>query len=343
MLRIAQVTLAVALLVTPGCLRADTNDGASLAPWRENLRFALDVSARASYDTREEELARIEFLGFDLHKVFSSNTGDWGTLLLQGYMTRIDGVERHPPFFDDSHDWEFVYRIFNLNVTRFGGRAFNVRIGHFEVPFGLEQVINTNGTLRDYTHGRNLGLKADWGVTINGDLPAFEYELAVSRGSGNTWETRGRPHVLSGRVGTSRDRSIILGLGAFKADVVDEAEPDGTRSRWRVGADAQWYVGRFGVLGELAIGADEGREVVNGLLELDLASRDDSWLLFAQARRFAEEFRGHGWDAATRVSLGITYSLPRELDLSAQWERDLSAFRGQREANAVTVQIRQRF
>lgn len=155
----------------------------------DNARWAFDLSARGMYNNRANEWYSAFFMGLDLHKVFSGPDGDWGTLVLQPYVMRLDSPAQ-PAFFEDHHDWELVYRIFNFNYTGLAGGKFNVRVGHFEIPFGLEHVVNTNGTLHDYMHGPNIGIKADWGVSLNGELETFDYEFSLTRGTGNEWSSR---------------------------------------------------------------------------------------------------------------------------------------------------------
>ena len=135
--------------------------------WRENLRWKFDVSGRGVFDDTGY-LKSLGFFGLDLHKVFTSGNRDVATLLFQPYMTRANDLVPTPPVFDGPDDWELIWRIANVNFKLLQDGALNLRVGHFELPYGLEQTINTNGTLRDYTHGGNFGLKADWGATVNG-------------------------------------------------------------------------------------------------------------------------------------------------------------------------------
>lgn len=183
-------------------------------PWASqagNLRLTLDLSSRISLSTRRGKVGTEHVIGLDLHKVFSDAEGDWGTLRLQPYLTRIDNLNQRPAFFEDDDDWELVFRFCDFNFTRIGRGRFNIRMGHFEVPYGLEHLLDTNGTLRQFIPGRNLGLKADWGVSINGVFPQFEYEVALTRGTGNEFFHRGEPFALAGRIGTPRDRNFVLG------------------------------------------------------------------------------------------------------------------------------------
>ena len=44
----------------------------------ENLRWSIDLAARAIFDDKLDEWHSAFFVGLDLHKVFSSSHGDWG-------------------------------------------------------------------------------------------------------------------------------------------------------------------------------------------------------------------------------------------------------------------------
>ena len=71
-----------------------------------------------SVNPHTNDVSAAQFIGFDMHKVFTGKKGDWGTAVVQGYLTRIDNQKKHPPFFEGEDDWEMVYRIVNFNYTR---------------------------------------------------------------------------------------------------------------------------------------------------------------------------------------------------------------------------------
>ena len=311
--------------------------------WQDNLRFAIDLSGRAIYNNESEEFAHAEFLGFDLHKVFSGDQGDIGTLVLQGYLTRINNLQSRPFFFDDKNDWEFVYRIFNFNYALLPRDHLNVRVGHFEIPFGLEHTINTNGTLRDYTHGRNLGVKADWGVALNGNLPEFEYEVSISRGSGNNWETRGDPSVIAGRIGTHRNNNKVFGVSLMTGEVYSPASPTFVVDRERYGVDFQSYFGVWGLLAEFSLGEDDGQDIRNGLVELNFSSQDNAILVYGQLVRFATKTIDGQWNRALAAKLGTKWDINRYWDLSAQLTVDVDTFAGAPESEVLAIQARYRF
>lgn len=302
----------------------------------------MDVSSRAILNDRNGQGAHATFLGFDMHKVFTGPEGDIGTLVLQPYVTRLDNVGAPPPFFDDGDDWELVYRIFNFNYTALAGNKFNIRLGHMEVPFGLEHVINTNGTLRDYIHGPNIGVKADWAVSINGELEDWEYEVALLRGSGNEWIRRGDPYIVAGRVGTSRDEPFSLGVSFLHGEVFRYPTPDTPLRRTRLGVDAIWHYQCLTFLGEASVGYDLDTPVCNTILEVDLHSTDGTLMLFNQVISLNADVGNH-WTSTTRNFLGARWAPDSHWALSAMWRQDLVTRGGAPDVGLFFMQVRYRF
>jgi hypothetical protein len=150
----------------------------------DNLRFTFDMSGRFEYDTAREEWSISQYYGFDLFKVLSNKQGDYATILLQGYATGLDNNPAPPFIFDGPTDWEWIYRMFYINWKLAPRDALNLKIGHFEMPFGLEMDIDTNGTLRQFGTAPNLGIKADWGLTLNGVSSMSSASVAEAVSSG---------------------------------------------------------------------------------------------------------------------------------------------------------------
>lgn len=306
----------------------------------ENLRLAGDLSSRVVFRSEEEQAHYQNVIGFDLYKVFSGSEGDWGTLILQGYLTRIDDRNPHPKIFSDEDDWKFVYRIFNFNYSGLGLGKPNIRVGHFEVPYGLEHVINTNGTLRQYGQKSNLGLKADWGISLNGYGQTMDYEVSLTQASGQdvTWRGLEDRYALTGRLG-QRDwlDMVDVGVSAYYA----ELEADGGR-RWRLGTDARWYYRRAAVWGEVSLGENEGDSILNGLLEFNLINNLASWLGYAQLFYYSQNGTS-GWDEAVDFTVGVRYTPDNYWALSSQLKQGLAAFQGRQRVTELAFQIRYRF
>ncbi len=323
----------------------------------ENLRFTLDASQRFVYSDERRETALESFLGFDAHKVVSSREQDIGTLTLQGYLTRIHNQPAHPPFFEDEDDWEFVYRIFNFNYTGLTGGRLNFRVGRYEVPFGLEHSINTNGTLRDYTSPENLGMKADWGASVNGVLPWLEYEVGWQRG--NTDQRHGEASgIVAGRVGTSSERRFAVGLSGFHgrvsneravglwkrglADPGSEADIEHILRRTRFGIDAHYEFSRFTLLGEASLGDDRGQGVRLLLLELDWHASDDRTVAYLQLKAHERDWDS-GWEDQTSGAFGIRFAPDRHWSVSTQISQQFTTFGDGERDTLWAFQLRYRY
>jgi len=309
--------------------------------WKDNLRFAVDLAYRPVWSGRTGDLGGIGFAGIDLHKVFTDKQGDWGTLTLQTYLTRVDNVSDSRLVLADN-EFTIVHRISNFNYTRHGKGKTNFRIGHFEIPFGLEQIVNTNGTLRDYTHIQNFGFKSDWGVTFNGEASGVEYELGLSRGSGNVWRRRDDPYIVAGRIGTSRDEPVILGISMFHGDVLDFAPAGGTTQRSRVGADFTFADEKVIWMGELTAGFEEKNRAYSALLEVDWTDSRETLLAYNQfvVRGFG---RDTGWDNEVRNSFGVRWTPDQHWAASGQLSHFFDPLSPNRRGTVVQVQMRYRF
>jgi hypothetical protein len=309
--------------------------------WTDNLRWSIDESVRVLADEQGRTNATMAFFGLDIHKVVSSSQRDVATIVLQPYLTRVDSLDPHPPIFDGPDDWELVWRIFNANVKLKHDGSLNLRVGHFEVPFGLEYLINTNGTLRDYTHPANFGLKADWGATLNGELDTFEYEVAWSRGSGNEWEDDGDPGLFSGRIGTPRDEERVFGLSFLDGDTLT---PMGALERNRIGLDASLYHENLGFMLEVSAGEDGAdTDVQRALGEINWRNPDETKLSWLQL--ISSSLDGPGGEAtALESKLGMRWTVATGWNLSAQYTQTLdSPASGGGRPGGVALQLRWRF
>lgn len=328
-------------VIVPLCLCATGTLAYAREPFTDNLRVTLDAATRGVF-MEDGGDAAAHFIGLDLHKVFSGDSGDVATLTLQPYLIKLDDMTMHPPFFDGPDDTEIEYRIFNVNVTKWGRGRTNLRVGHFEVPFGLEQVINTNGTLRDYLHAANIGIKADWGVSLNGDLPQLEYEVGITRGSGNNWSSRGSPGLVAGRIGTSRARPWTVGLSLLDGEVSDATQIDFTTDRNRAGIDLQWHGARFDLLAEVATGEDESRGAHSVLAEIDTSSANGVVTGYLQWITLEHDAFGALARERTRsVNLGLLFAPNNHWAVSTQWSRVLSSTTAP-ESSMLVAQLRYR-
>jgi len=284
-------------------------------------RATVDISGMGLYSDEKGDLANVFAIGFDANAKISRWNRDLATIIVQLYGVRLENHPAPPPFFEGEDDWEFTPRICNVNFHLSGDGRFNIKAGHYEMPYGLEATINSNGTLRQFTHPSNLGTKVDWGVTANGTFPKFQYEIGLSRGSGMEFESRGNPYAVAGRIGTPIDTenfwgTTSYGLSFYQADLLLR---NGTlMDRWRVGLDGQHYIGPFGGLGEISFGETAGEATINMLTELNVSNPKETLLTYSQFR-WVNQKRAMAWDDSGSIVFGVRYAPDNHWALSAQF------------------------
>lgn len=305
--------------------------------WRANYRAAIDLSTRNNQNFVNGSNSWTHFLGLDLHKVFSTSAGDIGTLVFQPYLTKLSNVNNPPFFFDDGDDWELVWRIANFNYTALSRGGFNIRVGHFEIPFGLEQNIDTNGTLRQYTF-TDRAIKVDWGITVNGKYSGLDYEIALSRGSGNEFTARHDPYLLSGRIATSSQKNFIVGFSWMYGDVLTSGR---AVPRARAGVDLAYYIASWEFLIEASGGSNDGLDTANVLGEVSWRSPFENLHLYAQFRHVNRELPLTRTDRS-RFSLGTQLRLNQKFSASAELSHDIDPLDGRERDLSALLQLRVR-
>lgn len=330
----------------------------------QNLRYSLDLSSRVAYNSRLADFAFTQFVGIDTHKVFVGDQGDCGTAVIQLYATHVEWPGAMKPFFfDKNHTLKLIPRVCTFNYTGFPGSRglFNIKVGHFEIPFGLEFTFDTNGSLHDFMHRRNLGVKLDWGFTINGVDRSWEYEIGLSRGSGIDYTSRGEPWMVAGRVGRHINRDLRMGTSFLWGEVLnapsiaryrsgltpaelltDNRGRDHLVRKYRLGTDVQWTCGLWMILLELTGGKDFSQAVVNNLLEINRVSMCGDWFFYGQVLHLNQKF-SVGWEDSLSAKLGAQWTPDRHWDLSTQFEQQIRNFFGGSRAGILQLQVRWRY
>ncbi len=321
----------------------------SFADVRDNLRYSADVSSRF-VKMGENDPMQLAFVGLDLHKIFSSTSRDIVTFTLQPYVAfvrngpgRWDLSPRAHPIFDGSSDWGMQWRVFNANIKLMQNGLLNLRLGHIEVPFGIEHIIPTNGTALNYAHQANwVGIKADWGASLNGVWSGYEYEVAALRGSGNRYASKAltgeSPFFLSGRFGSDRSADFVWGLSLLSGTLLTPSDAAVERTRYAL--DLQYYYGAFGVIGELALGTGFGGPPANDsdvrqlIAELNWRTPRETVLAWLQLVD-----RSIDGGASRAALIGAEWLLLRRVTASAQLTRHMEPTT----SNDVLLQLRYRY
>ncbi len=310
-------------------------------PLTSNARAAIDLAGRYSTAISEPEDNGTLFLGVDALKVLQGARGDLGRITVQLYMTKLVGADAIPGPFDGEDDAELIFRNVHADFRVLPGRALAFRVGHFEVPFGLEYVIETNGTLHQITSGPNLGVKGDWGVAGHGIVGDFEYEVALQRGGGNSWKTNDSPYIASGRLGTRRDRRLSGGISVLDGAVHSYKRPLEPVERSRLGVDLRWISGRYELLGEYSFGETDGQDTSLAFVELDFLARDGAWIAYSQYRHSTSE-RVDGTERTSSLTLGWRFEPNNDLAFSLQYARPIHTKNASGPDGSLSLQVRRR-
>jgi len=348
---------------------ADGKDGA-WGKLKENLRLNLDLISRVETTRRRGKAATLSAIGLDLHKVFSDDEGNIGTLLLQPFIVRRDNALPLPRHVERDDDWEVEFHDFYFNLTRWGKGQSNFKVGHFDLPFGLEPQQDTHFTLRQLIPFQNLGSKKDWGVSVNGSLTKLDYEVSLTTGSGFELHTSTESWALTGRIGTPAEQNLVVGLSGFVGEVLpamggmQRMRGRNVFRRSRVGLDSTWIIGQLTLDGEVSYGRDFRDNKLNALGEVRWSLPGSTLTTYVQgvylggerSMRMRMQMTGPmgmmmtrvttrrlGWDEQVLVRGGLRWELVKDVSVGAQVSYDLATVSGRRPDAKFSLQLNIRF
>ncbi|SFC01050.1 hypothetical protein [Pseudoalteromonas denitrificans] len=294
------------LLFLPGCANALFSD---------NLRWALDASIRHNQFITPDKTSQIYFFGLDSHKVFSNENGDLGYSVMQFYYTRLSDQNPYPFMFDSPDDGKVIVREAHLNYTQSKYALPNVRIGHFTMPFGLEDSNDTNGRLLDYGHSANLGTKLDWGILINKVHDTFEYKVSYTLGGKDDPKSVDGSSLVTGRFSTLSHYDYIFGLSFYNGEL------DNIK-RKRIAFDLQYYIQTWGVKAELAQGELDNIDESYALFEINKHSLDDAIKMYGQYIYTDKDSLN---SALQQGVFGLSYQLNTQLEASIEYKKQIKS------------------
>ena len=205
------------------------------------------------------------YIGFDYIKYFDSfprwfplTTMDLHPRLVYNSMESGDALER----------LSFAPQDFWLRFNPGGSDRLSLRVGQFTLPYGANPVVAVRQRFILPLEATDLGLKWDWGVSLKGPIGEYDWEIAVTMGSGEAIHT---PHLkpnsengsylYTGRIGTPTYWDFQHGLSFLLGDLSTIRSTlkinEDAVSRWRVGYDVFNKRGTWLLLaGQLTFGQD---------------------------------------------------------------------------------------
>lgn len=294
----------------------------------DNFTLKLELMSQFSSTTEAEawnDVYSRQSVGFELLKRFSTRTATIASVNLQGRLVRRD---HYLPVLNDMEGedrdgWEAefhnayvdLYNVLSPFQDDTGRNAsigrYNLRLGRFYVPLGLNLQTDTHGTLLQLSNDRNLGYERDWYVGLWGALNQHvNYDLYGMLGSGYDVAFRGQDGMLGGRLslgprylqesGIEGGLAVLYGerLSAHALERSDsvrrEAEDGKIIDTVRLGPDLRYThlvpTGTMTWTTELSVGKDESDEVFTQLYQLDYLNRSRRWGAAMQYRRFWQDF-----------------------------------------------------
>lgn len=312
-----------AFCIVPNLVFADMTD---------NLRWSIDASARYNDFSNPKKASQIYFLGLDTHKIFSNKNGNFAYSVMQFYFTQLSNQNPYPFMFDSPDDGKVIVREAHINYLTTNKWMPNIRLGHFTMPFGLEDSNDTNGRLLDYGHGSNLGTKLDWGFLLNKVHDQFEYKVSYSLGGKDDPKSVAGSNLYTGRISTLSHKDYIFGLSFYYGEL-DNID------RQRIAFDAQYYYTTWGVKAELAQGQINDDDERYLLLELNKQSIDATNKIYAQ---FVYKDRDSFTNTQNQALVGASFQFNTELEASLEYKKQLKEVNGSK-STLFRVQIRYRY
>lgn len=285
--RLACLCAGLALVVSAGNARAEDPDPAITAGGNRSF-FHWDLNVSAFYSARGADLVGTDSSHWQPTDRIPRNYLGWeyiGTLGENSWLRRLLGplelttidlnphievdfnptttpsldssrVEWRSTSFDiNSADRERTTRIklvlhdFWLRFEPSGMERTSLRVGHFDIPYGINPIMAPRGGVFVMPPEiDDIGMKKDWGAVWKGPAGEYDYELALTTGSGlgmhsPHWFDDSQPaaFVTSARIGAPTYWNFQYGLSALYGKIpqlmADQRTGSRALSRWRVGID----------------------------------------------------------------------------------------------------------
>lgn len=254
------------------------------------LSGGLDLRAGVLANPRLESVTGLSSLFVNLRKVLADEAGDRFI-----FVGQVDAEE------EIAHT-----RLYNTYAQYKGplGR-WNVRVGRYLVPFGLDAYYDTERMLLAAHEGEAIGTKLTQGVEVLGYVGPFDYAMSLNRSPWSGilpvarfgWQgedVRIGLSYLFGRLPSFADRE-----SAFLDELVPGARPI---DKHRVAVDYEHLLGSLILRLEPVAGADEGNGVLGGYAEAAYAL-SPRWEIAANVAALHSVLVGDRWRSG--VSLGF--------------------------------------
>ena len=236
--------------------------------------------------------------GFEVLKKFSTETKTFLGIDFQGRLVWREGFTDSPNDHEGKSRQGVVFEYHNAYAdlySLFGGVGrFNLRLGHFYVPFGLNLQTDTHGTILQLSNERNFGFERDWYTGFWGILTEdLRYDVYYLLGSGYGINFNGQSGLGAARVGLANKYLSNYGLEAGASFMGGQRLSPNIINTLRGGLDARYRraipSGLLTPTSEVSAGQDALDAVVAQLYQLDYLHSSRRFGVASQLRWFWQQ------------------------------------------------------
>ncbi len=319
---------------------------------------ALDVRTRTA-NTGRRGGVWVNTAELDLQRPVGSGGKTRGNLYIQ-LLAESPPDQPHP---DDVQIGE-AYFIYRLPVENDFDSTAYLKVGQFQLPFGLLAVYDPHLVILQPLYAQSLGVRTDFGVALSGRAYGFlNYDLALTTGTGPNHLYANPNRVVTFRLGrtfTTRNGVVNVGgsllQGRLPITDITAASPFGVElppsgrvradrggfvSKSRLAGDASYGFRRTVARGEVVTGADGDQRVLGYYAEGNYSLTER--LSITAARSLFVYPRGNS--SASQEAVGLTYAPSANLTFRTlyQYLRDVPRDSSAGIRHRLTFQILLRF
>jgi hypothetical protein len=228
-----------------------------------------------------------------------------------------------------------------------------LRVGHFQIPYGLNPVLAPRSMFLLPLGAYDLGFKWDWGSEYKGSLGRYDYEVAGTTGLGETLRAPDGSYLLAGRIGMPTYRTRQYGVSVLAGEVppmmLNHLLMPAKVPRWRLGADATYMWRPFRVaMAEIAYGENSATPVGGVMVALDqILPSAPQYSVEAQAVSWFTDL-SHRHSDNTLLTLAAAHTLANNVILRLAWVHNVHVamgepFMGRTGENRVFLQVYRTF
>lgn len=319
---------------------------------------ALDLRTRTS-DSGRRSGVWVNTAELDLQHPLVSKGTPRGNFVLQLFA-------EDPPDVPHGKDIQLgdAYFVYRLPVEEDFNSTAYLKVGQFQIPFGLLAVYDPHLMILPPLSDQSLGLRTDFGLALSGRLyNTLNYDFSLTTGTGPNHLDVNPNRVATFRLGrtfTTRNGVVNVGgsllqgrlpntdLTAANPFAVElppsgrvRIERDGFVSKSRIAGDASFGYNRVTARGEFVVGADDDKRVLGYYAEGNY--RFTGRISAAVSRSLFVYPEGNS--SATRESLGLTYASSANLTFRGlyQYLRDVPRDESSQVRHRLTFQVLLRF